>query len=101
MNTYDKLPYLSQEDFPQCEYGKAGKIRAPLREAINSARAQKPEKMEQVLEILYCAIEHITGEVYEDVEVTEDDTGSLSGEPADPLTVLLGPPKTEPDTNIS
>ncbi len=86
MTTYNELPYLKNEDFAFCEYGKAAACRAPIRDAINSARAMPPEKMEQLITVLEQALAHIRpGESNEEITADSSD---------DPLDELLGPAKS-------
>ena len=83
MSKYSNLPYLSNEDFPFCEYGKAAACRAPIRDAINAARAMPESKMEQLITVLEQALAHIRpGESNEEITADTSD---------DPLDELLGP----------
>ncbi len=88
MTQYANLSYMKQEDFPTVEYGKAAAIRPALREAINSARAMHPSKMEQVVQILQTALDHIHQEIEYEEDAQPDDACTPSD---DPLDSLLGP----------
>ena len=79
---YNELPYLRQEDFPTAAFGKAGALRVPLRDAINTARGMPDDRMAEVIDILETALAHIhQGEIDEVPADTSDD----------PLDELLGP----------
>jgi hypothetical protein len=87
MNTpYQNLPFMSNEDFPYSEYGEAAALRAPIARAINTARMQRAEKMEQVVAILETALAHIRQGAPD--EVPEAD---IAPDVVDPLDELLGP----------
>ncbi len=79
--SYNNLPYLRQEDFPTVEYGKAGALRVPLRDAINTARSMPDDRMDQVIEILETALAHINRGEQNEVPANTSD---------DPLDELLG-----------
>ena len=89
--TYEHLPYLHAQDFPFCEYGKAAALRTPMRDAINSARAMTPEKMEQVKMVLETALRHINQAELEAAMEETNVTPSETDDSVDPLDSLLGP----------
>tara|TARA_R110000851_G_scaffold27751_4_gene77841 strand:- start:1341 stop:1631 length:291 start_codon:yes stop_codon:yes gene_type:complete len=96
------MKQMQPTDFPQCEYGKAAAMRAPIREALNKARMMPAHKMDQVEAILKAALQHIEDfrNEYEPEGDTEEDTVGVYNVPVvDILDSLLGPAKTELDAS--
>ena len=93
MSDYNDLPFMELSDFPSVMYSKASACRAPIKAAINFARTQRPEKMEEMKAILQTALDHINQEEQADAEHAPEQAGG-SSTVSDPLDELLGPTAT-------
>lgn len=93
--TYENLEYLYEQDFPPVTYAKASALRKPIRDAVNTARSMKPEKMEELLAILRFTLEHIEGR--QDNGPTETPVSVVDAD--DPLDSLLGPAEALADAS--
>lgn len=94
MNSFENLPYLDNLALPALDYQYARAIRQPLAHAINQARSQPDEKMNDVIALLEAALTHIHKGILED----EEDSEATSTD--DVLDSLLGSsPEDESDAS--